>query len=240
MDTVISINNLTKKYGGFTAVDNLSLDIQKGEIFGIIGHNGAGKTTALECIEGFRTPTSGTISVLGLHPEKDQRTLKHRIGIQHQHSELPERIKVREALALFSAMYNQHTDLDTLLEQLDLVEKQNSYFGKLSGGQKQRLFIALALLHQPEIVFLDELTTGLDPVARREIWKLLESIRDAGTTIVLTTHFMDEAERLCDRIAFLQKGKLIALDTPEKLQETYQQSTLEDVFLYLTEQGEMA
>lgn len=216
-NSVVQIKNLTKNYKDLKAVDNVSFEVYKGEIFGLIGPNGAGKTTTIECIEGLRTPTSGIIDVLGINPGRDGRTLRKRIGIQLQQSELPGRIRVWEAMDLFSTFYKKSIKWDLLLDELGLKEKRNSYFDKLSGGQKQRLFIALSLINDPELVFLDELTTGLDPQARRTTWSLIENIRNQGKTIFLTTHYMEEAERLCDRVAIIDNGKIIALDSPENL-----------------------
>lgn len=248
MNPVITIENMTKMYGNVTAVNNISLQVQPAEIFGLVGHNGAGKTTTIECLEGFRNPTSGTIRVLGLNPQTHTRQLRQRIGIQHQHAELPDRIKVREVLDVFAAMYHRAADYDLLIDQLGLGEKRDARFASLSGGQKQRLFIALALINQPDLVFLDELTTGLDPLARRDNWALIESIRERGTTVVLSTHFMDEAERLCDRIAIMRQGRIVALDTPANLKLVLSaaggaqtnQPTLEDVFIHLTGQEAVA
>lgn len=214
---VVQIKNLTKNYKDLKAVDNVSFEVYKGEIFGLVGPNGAGKTTTIECIEGLRAPTSGVIDVLGVNPGKDGRALRKRIGIQLQQSELPGRIKVWETMDLFSTFYKKSINWDLMLDELGLKEKRNSYFDKLSGGQKQRLFIALSLINDPELVFLDELTTGLDPQARRTTWSLIENIRNQGKTIFLTTHYMEEAERLCDRVAIIDNGKIIALDSPENL-----------------------
>ncbi len=216
-NSVVQIKNLTKNYKDLKAVDNVSFEVYKGEIFGLVGPNGAGKTTTIECIEGLRTPTSGVIDVLGINPGKDGRALRKRIGIQLQQSELPGRIKVWETMDLFSTFYKKSINWDLMLDELGLKEKRNSYFDKLSGGQKQRLFIALSLINDPELVFLDELTTGLDPQARRTTWSLIENIRNQGKTIFLTTHYMEEAERLCDRVAIIDNGKIIALDSPENL-----------------------
>jgi ABC-2 type transport system ATP-binding protein len=216
-NSVVQIKNLTKNYKALKAVDNVSFEVYKGEIFGLVGPNGAGKTTTIECIEGLRTPTSGIIDVLGINPCKDGRALRKRIGIQLQQSELPGRIKVWETMDLFSTFYKKSINWDLMLDELGLKEKRNSYFDKLSGGQKQRLFIALSLINDPELVFLDELTTGLDPQARRTTWSLIENIRNQGKTIFLTTHYMEEAERLCDRVAIIDNGKIIALDRPENL-----------------------
>lgn len=217
---IIEVEHLRKVYGSTVAVDDVSFEVYEGEIFGMVGPNGAGKTTTIECIEGLRRPESGHIRVLGLDPQRDGYALRPRIGIQLQESALPERIKVWEALDLFAGFYPRAVDRRHLLEQLGLAEKQNTPFAKLSGGQKQRLFIALALVSDPEIVFLDELTTGLDPQARRAMWDLVREIRDRGKTIFLTTHFMEEAEHLCDRVAIMDHGRIVALDTPENLIRT--------------------
>src|SRR3954462_10860419 len=215
---VIAVSNLGKRYGRTVAVDDVSLEVFEGEIFGLIGPNGAGKTTTMECIEGNRVPDKGTISVLGLDPRRDANALRQRIGVHHQEAQLQKRIKVREAVDLWHSLYDRTTaDTDTLLAQLGLEAKQNAWFMTLSGGQKQRLFIALALIHEPEVVFLDELTTGLDPQARRAIWSLVTGIRDRGTTVFLTTHLMEEAERLCDRVAIIEHGRIIELGTPDEL-----------------------
>lgn len=217
MSEVIKVQNLRKTYKGITAVDDISFDVHEGEIFGMVGPNGAGKTTTIECIEGLRKPDAGSISVLNLDPQADNKILRTRVGMQLQQSNLPDRMKVWEALDLYSAFYANPVDWKSLMQQLGLEEKKDSRFGKLSGGQKQRLFIALALLPNPGLVFLDELTTGLDPQARHTIWDLVRSVRDQGKTIYLTTHFMEEAERLCDRVAILDHGKIVALDTPQAM-----------------------
>jgi ABC-2 type transport system ATP-binding protein len=188
--------------------------VERGEIFGIIGPNGAGKTTTVECIEGLRAPDNGTVLVLGLDPHHDRAALRQRVGAQLQESALPEKMKVWEALDLYSSFYQTPANWQQLLEDLGLTEQRNVSFGKLSGGQKQRLSIALALVGSPEVAILDELTTGLDPHARRETWDLIERIRDRGVTVVLVTHFMEEAERLCDRVAVINAGRVVALDTP--------------------------
>jgi len=198
-------------------VDEVSLDVHEGEIFGLIGPNGAGKTTTLECIEGLRTPDRGSISVLGLDPFKDVVALQERVGVQLQEAQLQKRIKVWEALDLWASLYRKTVNGDRLLEQLGLSDKRNAWFMTLSGGQKQRLFIALALINDPEVVFLDELTTGLDPQARRAIWDLVRGIRDRGKTVFLTTHLMEEAERLCDRVAIIEHGRIVDIDRPSRL-----------------------
>jgi ABC-2 type transport system ATP-binding protein len=214
---VISVSNLGKRYGRTVAVDDVSLEVFEGEIFGLIGPNGAGKTTTMECVQGNRVPDRGTISVLGLDPQRDSNALRQRIGVQHQEAHLQKRIKVWEAVDLWRSLYTRVVDTDALLARLGLEAKRNAWFMTLSGGQKQRLFIALALIHEPEVVFLDELTTGLDPQARRTIWDLVTGIRDRGTTVFLTTHLMEEAERLCDRVAIIEHGRLIEVGTPDEL-----------------------
>jgi ABC-2 type transport system ATP-binding protein len=214
---VISIRNLGKRYKRVVAVDDVSLDVLEGEVFGLIGPNGAGKTTTMECVQGHRVPDKGTISVLGLDPRRDGNALRMRIGVQHQEAQLQKRIKVWEAVDLWQSLYPRAVDGDALLARLGLEAKRDSWFMTLSGGQKQRLFIALALIHEPEVVFLDELTTGLDPQARRAIWGLVTGIRDRGTTVFLTTHLMEEAERLCDRVAIIEHGRLIEMGTPAEL-----------------------
>jgi ABC-2 type transport system ATP-binding protein len=213
----IEVRNLHKRYGGHVAVRDVSFAVERGEIFGIIGPNGAGKTTTVECIEGLRTPDNGTVLVLGLDPHHDRAAPRQRVGAQLQESALPEKMKVWEALDLYSSFYQTPANWQQLLEDLGLTEQRNVSFGKLSGGQKQRLSIALALVGSPEVAILDELTTGLDPHARRETWDLIERIRDRGVTVVLVTHFMEEAERLCDRVAVINAGRVVALDTPAGL-----------------------
>jgi ABC-2 type transport system ATP-binding protein len=214
---VIEVQNLRKQYGATVAVDNISFNVQQGEIFTIVGPNGAGKSTTVESIMGLRQPDQGTIRVLGMDPQKDEHNLRQRIGIQLQQAALPERLKVWEALNLYSAFYNKTVPWEKLVDNWGLTEKRNTNFKNLSGGQKQRLFIALALLNDPELVFLDELTTGLDPQARRATWDAVRAIRDQGKTVVLVTHFMDEAEELADRIAIIDQGNIVALDTPQAL-----------------------
>jgi ABC-2 type transport system ATP-binding protein len=218
MRSVIQVSGVRKTYGSTVAVDEVSFDVNDGEIFGLIGPNGAGKTTTMECIEGLRKPDRGAISVLGLDPFRDVYKLQERIGVQLQQAQLQKRIKVWEAVDLWASLYRKKTvDGERLLEQLGLTDKRNAWFMNLSGGQKQRLFIALALINDPEVVFLDELTTGLDPQSRRAIWELVRGIRERGKTVFLTTHLMEEAERLCDRVAIIEHGRIIDMDTPESL-----------------------
>ncbi|HEY4978626.1 MAG TPA: ABC transporter ATP-binding protein [Candidatus Acidoferrum sp.] len=218
MGAVIQVVGVRKTYGATVAVDEVSFEVNEGEIFGLIGPNGAGKTTTMECIEGLRRADRGTISVLGLDPIRDLYKLQDRIGVQLQQAQLQKRIKVWEAVDLWASLYGKKAmDAERLLEQLGLAEKRNAWFMNLSGGQKQRLFIALALINDPEVVFLDELTTGLDPQARRAIWELVQNIRARGKTVFLTTHLMEEAERLCDRVAIIERGRVIDMDKPERL-----------------------
>jgi ABC-2 type transport system ATP-binding protein len=218
MHPVIQVSGVRKRYGKTVAVAEASFDVNEGEIFGLIGPNGAGKTTTMECIEGLRRPDGGSIAVLGLDPFRQVYKLQNRIGVQLQQAQLQKRIKVWEAVDLWASLYGKRTvDGERLLEQLGLTEKRSAWFMNLSGGQKQRLFIALALINDPEVVFLDELTTGLDPQSRRAIWDLVRGIRERGKTVFLTTHLMEEAERLCDRVAVMDHGRIIDMDTPENL-----------------------
>jgi ABC-2 type transport system ATP-binding protein len=217
MIPVIRVSGIRKTYGRTVAVDEVSFDVNEGEIFGLIGPNGAGKTTTMECVEGLRTPDRGAISVLALDPVRDVYRLQNRIGVQLQEAQLQKRIKVWEAVDLWASLYAMPLNGDRLLEQLGLADKRNAWFMTLSGGQKQRLFIALALINDPEVVFLDELTTGLDPQARRTIWDLVRGIRERGKTVFLTTHLMEEAERLCDRVAIIDHGRIVDIGTPPAL-----------------------
>src|SRR6478736_6549412 len=210
---VVSVSGFRKTYGRLVALDDVSFEVADGEIFGLIGPNGAGKTTTMECVEGLRRPDRGTISVLGLDPVRDVYALQQRVGVQLQQAQLQKRIKVWEAIDFWASLYRRpKRDGDRLLEQLGLAEKRDAWFMTLSGGQKQRLFIVLALINDPEVVFLDELTTGLAPHARRAIWELVRGIRERGKTVFLTTHLMQEAERLCDRVAIIEYGKIIDID----------------------------
>ncbi|SMC01772.1 ABC transporter ATP-binding protein [Rubrobacter radiotolerans] len=214
---VIEVENLHKSYRDHVAVEDVSFSVEEGEIFGIVGPNGAGKTTTVECIESLRKPDGGSVRVLGLDPTRARAELRQRVGAQLQKSELPENLKVAEALKLYASFYRKPANSGRLIEDLGLSEKRNTPFGKLSGGQKQRLSIALALVGSPEVAVLDELTTGLDPHARRETWELIENVRSSGVTVLLVTHFMDEAERLCDRVAVIDAGKVVATGTPASL-----------------------
>ena len=215
--SVVTVEHLVKRYGRLVAVNDVSFSIREGEIFGLIGPNGAGKTTTVECISGLRAPKSGSVSVYGLSPQKDRNKMREFVGVQLQEGALPPRLRVGEAVKLFASFYSNPQDPNELLESLGIKEVENSAFMKLSGGQKQRLSIALALVGNPKLAILDELTTGLDPEARHETWSLIERMRDRGVTVILVTHFMDEAERLCDRLALINHGAVRALDTPEAI-----------------------
>jgi ABC-2 type transport system ATP-binding protein len=214
---VIEVRNLAKRYGEQVALDGVSFSVERGEIFGILGPNGAGKTTAVECMAGLRRPDSGSIRVLGLNPQADGHALRERVGVQLQETHLQDKIKVWEALDLYAAFYRRPADWNQLLETWGLASRRNALVSKLSGGQRQRLFIALALVGRPDLVFLDELTSGLDPQARRLTWDLVKQVRDSGVTVVLVSHFMDEAEELCDRVAIFDRGRITALDSPAAL-----------------------
>ena len=217
MTAVIEVRGLTKRYGGRAVVDGISFHVDQGEIFGILGPNGAGKTTAVECLEGLRKRDGGQVRILGLDPKADGRRLHQRIGVQLQETQLQDKLKVGEALELHASFYPNPADWRGLLDRWGLAGQSGTSFGKLSGGQKQRLFIALALVGNPEVVFLDELTAGLDPGARRATWDLIRAVRASGVTVVLVSHFMDEVEELCDRVAILERGRIAALDTPAGL-----------------------
>jgi ABC-2 type transport system ATP-binding protein len=217
MATVVEVTELRKRYGETVAVDGISLTVEAGEILGIVGPNGAGKTTTVEIMEGLRRPDSGRVRVLGLDPRRRGAELRQRIGVQLQQAALPDRLKVWEALDLYASLYRDPADWRRLLEDWGLEAKGNAAFADLSGGQRQRLFIALSLVGRPEVVFLDELTTGLDPQARRATWELVKQVRAKGATVVLVTHFMEEAELLCDRVAIVDRGRVVALDTPGAL-----------------------
>jgi ABC-2 type transport system ATP-binding protein len=237
MSVIISVQNLRKTYGKTVAVDDISFEVAEGEIFGLLGPNGAGKTTTVECLQALRHPDTGNIRVLGMDPLTQAQALRRRIGSQLQESALPDRIKVWEVLDLFASVAPEPLDWRVLLEQWGLAEKRKASFSSLSGGQRQRLFIALALVNNPEVVFLDEMTAGLDPAARRVAWDLIRKIRERGTTVVLVTHFMDEAEKLCDRVAIIDHGKIIAADTPQGLITQY---ASEVRVIFTTEQADLA
>ncbi|MPZ54324.1 MAG: ATP-binding cassette domain-containing protein [Acidimicrobiia bacterium] len=217
MDHPITVRNLHKKYRGETVVENVSFSVNRGEIFGILGPNGAGKTTTVEILQGLRSRQGGTVDVLGYDPARESGSLRRKIGSQLQSAALPDRMRVQESIALFSRAHDADVDVDDVLERWSLTELRRRAFATLSGGQAQRLFLALALLGNPEVVFLDELTTALDPTARRATWELVREVRDKGATIILVTHFMEEAEALCDRVAIMDRGRIVALDSPGRL-----------------------
>jgi ABC-2 type transport system ATP-binding protein len=219
MPPVIEVRNLHKRYGSNVAVDDVSLTVEEGEILGILGPNGAGKTTTVECVEGLRKPDRGVIRVLGFDPLRDRAEVTRRLGVQLQEGQIQDRLRVDEALELYSSFYPKPADWRELMAGLGLADKAKTRYAKLSGGQKQRLSIALALVGNPQVAILDELTTGLDPQARRDTWELIEGVRAHGVTIVLVTHFMEEAERLCDRVALIDAGRVVMVDTPVGLTE---------------------
>jgi ABC-2 type transport system ATP-binding protein len=242
---VIEVSKLQKRYGDQVAVRDVSFEVRAGEIFGIVGPNGSGKTTTVECLTGLRQPDGGTIRVLGLDPDRDRTGVRRQVGVQLQESQLPDRLKVWEALDLYSSFYAEPADWRALMDDMGLTPKRNTVFAKLSGGQKQRLSIALALVGNPRIAVLDELTTGLDPQARRDTWQLIKDVRDRGVTVVLVTHFMDEAERLCDRLAVVRAGEVVAIDTPANLVARaevpgVERPSLEDAVLALTDPARVA
>ena len=217
MESVIEVDGLRKRYGSQLVVADVSFQVDRGEIFGLLGRNGAGKTTTVECLQGLRRADGGRVRVLGLDPQRQTRELRRRVGCQLQEAALPDRLRVWEALDLFASLAPAATDWRVLMDQWGLTAKGRASFASLSGGQRQRLFVALALVNDPEIVFLDELTQGLDPAARRVAWELIGAIRDRGATVVLVTHYMEEAERLCDRIAVVHGGRVVAADSPQGL-----------------------
>lgn len=242
---VIEVRNLVKAYDDLIAVQGISFDVYEGEIFGLLGPNGAGKTTTLEIIETLRKPTSGEVLVEGFNVKTKSGEIKKRIGVQLQAAGYYPNLTLAELLRLFSGLYNVSIDIDSMLHRVGLADRKKAKYKDLSGGQKQRFSICTTLINKPRIVFLDEPTTGLDPQARRNLWELIREIRKAGTTVVLTTHYMDEAEYLCDRVAIVENGKIISLDTPEKLIDNLveggftkpkeiKRANLEDVFLALT------
>jgi ABC-2 type transport system ATP-binding protein len=228
--TAVEVEHLSKSFGAKVAVDDVSFEVAEGEIFGLLGRNGAGKSTTVDCLAGLRTPDRGRIRVTGLDPRRDRRELRHRLGVQLQESQFPDKLTVAEAMRLYASFYRHPADIAGLLDVLDLAAKRNTRYRRLSGGQKQRLSVALALIGRPRVAILDELTTGLDPVARRDTWSLISDIRNEGVTIMLVTHFMDEAERLCDRVAILDAGRVAAAGTPGALGGP----TLEETYVALT------
>ena len=236
MKNAIEVKNLTKKYGDLAVVNNLNISVKKGEIFGLLGANGAGKTTTIECILGTKKADSGSISVLGMNPVVQRKKLFEKVGVQFQEANYPERILVKELCEETECLYKETVDYKQLLQQFGLIEKINSPITELSGGQKQKLFIILALIPKPEVVFLDELTTGLDPRARREVWKCLANLKNQGLTIFLTSHFMDEVEELCDGIIILKKGSVVFEGTVEEAIKNSPYEKFEDTYLWYSEE----
>lgn len=248
MSTMIEVRDLKKRYGDKNAVDGISFSVKKGEVFGILGPNGAGKTTTLEMMETLREIDGGTVTIDGIDVAKNPRKIKYLIGVQPQSPAFQDKTQLVEVIEMFAAAYGEKVDPMQFLRDVDLEEKAKSYVEDLSGGQKQRLSITTALVHGPKVFFLDEPTTGLDPQARRHLWDLIEKVRDRGISVILTTHYMDEAEILCDRIAIMDNGKIIAIDTPKNLiksllkrgfkkKQEVEQANLEDVFIDLTGKG---
>lgn len=242
---IISVKNLTKKYGDFIAVKNISFEVYENEIFGLLGPNGAGKSTTLEIIETLRTKTSGEINVAGFDLDKNAKSIKSLIGVQLQASGYYPGLNLLQLIDLFAGLYNEQVDGIALLKSVNLEEKAKSQYKELSGGQKQRFSVATTLINKPQVIFLDEPTTGLDPQARRNLWELIKKINEQGTTIIITTHYMDEAEYLCDRIAIIDSGEIVALDNPDNLIDNLvasgferpkevKKANLEDVFIHLT------
>lgn len=245
MKTIITVNDLVKNYGSFKAVKGISFDVYEGEIFGLLGPNGAGKSTTLEIMETLRDKTSGEVIICGLNLDKDPEAIKKLIGVQLQSSGYYPGLKLVELIELFSGLYNRKVEPMALLKTVNLTEKAKSKYKEMSGGQKQRFSIATTLINNPKIIFLDEPTTGLDPQARRNLWELIKNIRSQGTTVIITTHYMDEAEQLCDRIAIMDEGKIISMDSPDKMiddlvstgferPKQVKAANLEDVFIHLT------
>ena len=232
MEQILKVTNLTKKYGASTAIKNLSLEVFKGEIFGFLGRNGAGKTTTIECILGIKKFQDGTVELLGQDPKKNRKHLFEKVGVQFQASYYPERIKVCEICELIASLYKTSVDWKLLLEDFDLNSKTAEFVNNLSGGEKQKLSIVLALINDPEIIFLDELTTGLDPKSRRDVWKYIRKLRDNDITIFLTSHYMDEVENLCDRIAIIEKGVEIVNGSIQDVIAESKKDNLEDAYLY--------
>jgi ABC-2 type transport system ATP-binding protein len=234
MTAALELSNLSKHYGAKRAVDGLSLHVSQGEIFGILGPNGAGKTTTVECAEGLRRPDGGSVRIFGIDPYRDRARARQLVGVQLQDSQLQDKLTVAEALTLYASFYPRHADPEELMHRLGLTDKRDTRFRKLSGGQRQRLSIALALVGAPKLVVFDELTTGLDPAARRESWSLVRELRDDGVTVLLVTHYADEAERLCDRVAFIRAGRVAAVGSPKDLIEAAGSQNLDDAIVALT------
>ena len=237
-NVVLEVSKLSKKYNNLVAVNNLNLEIKKGEIFGLLGHNGAGKSTTIECILGTKNMDEGKVSLLGMNPAAERKKLFEKVGVQLQQSQYQQKIKVKEICEMTQSLYTNSLNFEELLKEFGLYDKKNSFVEELSGGEKQKLSVLLALLPDPQIVFLDELTTGLDPKARRELWSYLSSLKNKGVTIFLTSHYMDEVEYLCDRICILKKGKAVIIDTPENVIVKSKKENLEEAYLFYTGEEE--
>jgi ABC-2 type transport system ATP-binding protein len=238
-DSILQVENLVKRYGDVEAVRGVSFSVEEGEVFGLLGPNGAGKTSTVEIMEGLRTPDSGRVSVCGLDPQKNPQELKHQIGAALQATSLPDKLRVIEALRLFASFYRRHRNPEELLKRFGLEEKRNTFYNQLSGGQKQRLALAMALVNDPKVLFFDEPTAGLDPQVRREIYDIIEELRREKKTIVMTTHYIEEAERLCDRVAIVDHGRVIALGSPRELKERSGDKTRLEVRLARPEPAEI-
>lgn len=237
--TVLTVNGLRKTYGQVAAIENLSLELKKGEIFGLLGHNGAGKSTTIECILGIRKPDRGTVELLGMNPCRDRKKLFQKVGVQFQQSNYQDKIRVEEICEVTHSLYDSPADFQKLLKAFELDDKRKRLVSELSGGERQKLSVILALLPQPQLVFLDELTTGLDPKSRRDVWKHLQGLKKSGLTIFLTSHYMDEVEALCDRIAILKKGNIITQGSISEVIAGSPCEKLEDAYLWYTGEEEM-
>lgn len=235
---VIKINNLTKTYGNLTAVDHLDIVVEQGEIFGLLGPNGAGKSTTIECMLGIKKRNKGSVEILGMEPSTSNKKIYEQIGVQFQASHYPDKIKVWEMCELVSSLYSKSIDWKQIIKKFGLEDKTNQLVSDLSGGERQKLSVILALLHKPKVVFLDELTTGLDPVARREVWSFLKTLKEQGLTIFLTSHYMDEVHFLCDRVSIINHGKVIITGTPDSIIKHSNKSNLEEAYLELLTKGE--
>lgn len=236
METVISVHNLEKFYGPKKAVDGISFDVKKGTVFGLLGHNGAGKSTTLECILGTRAFEKGSVLLLGQSPNQNRKALFQRVGVQFQNAAYPSKIRVGEICEISASLYKNAADWKSMLEEFGLSDKRRSEVSSLSGGERQKLDILLAVMHRPEVVFLDELTTGLDPMARRKVWQYIRTLKDSGTTVLLTSHYMDEVEHLCDRIAILKHGKIIASGTVGQVITQSGAANMDDAFVALAQE----
>ncbi|QQO08859.1 ABC transporter ATP-binding protein [Breznakiella homolactica] len=235
METILDVTDLRKRYGSLAAVGGVSFTVGRGEIFGLLGHNGAGKTTVLECVLGVRTPDSGTIRLLGMDPREQRKKVFSRVGVQFQETRFQDKLRVGEACELAASLYRRPKDWRELLRHFSLSDKEGLPVSALSGGERQTLAVVIAQVHEPEVLFLDELTTGLDPAARRSVWAYIKELKAQGVSVILTSHYMDEVEYLCDRIALMRSGTLAALGRPEELLEIHEKKCLEDVFLLYME-----